>query len=249
MRTSRFAALGAATIVIAGCGTASSTGQPTASAPPGGLAVRGAAGEVAQVNGPTLVVSAASGDVTVVVSGSATVLQTRTGGVADLSVGTCAQVTGSRDSAGAVTAAAIRDFTATTSGCNLGSGFGSPRGGSRLRPSGAPSAPARTANPNSASLGGSVVAASATSLTLQPSSGGTETVAVPTTVRVTIVTIASLSSITVGTCVQAVGPRDASGAVMARAVTIVPPGPTGCSTTAGGLGGGFFGGRPGGGGG
>lgn len=249
-------AVGAATLVIAGCGSAAaSTGGAGSSPTPGFGGARGTSGEVAQINGNTMVVNAASGDVDVTLASNVTVLQTRTGTVADLTNGSCVQVTGSKDSTGAVTATSIRSFTATASGCSVAGAFGGGFGGGagRTRPSGAPSLPARTPNPNFASILGSVKGSTPTSLTIQPNSGAAETVSVPTTVRVTIVTTSSASAIAVGDCVTAVGPKSSSGTVTARSVTIVPPGPNGCSTTGGGFGfggGGFGGGGgfPGGGG-
>lgn len=237
-------AIATATLAVAGCGstTSASTTTPAASTP-SATGARGAAGEVAQITGSQLIINATTGDITVLFSGTTTVQRTRTGSLADLTPGACVAVTGSKDSTGAVTAAAIRTFTATSSGCALaGNGFGTRSPGAFPRPSGAP---ARTPNANFALIVGSITAAAPTSITVQ-TSAGSATITVPTTARITLVSAAADSDISVGDCVSAIGPRSATGTVTARTITIVPSGPNGCSTRAGGgFGGGFGGGGSG----
>lgn len=235
MKTLAMVAAAAGVVALAGCGSSAATSTTGASPTPGAAAGRGAAGEVAQVSGNTLIINAASGDITVQLNGTTRVQRTRRGSLVDLTVGTCVAVTGSRDSTGAVTASAIRTFTATTAGCTVsGSGFGGGRGpGVSPRPGGAP---ARTRDPNAMLLVGSITTVSATSITVQAAAGSAP-VTIPTTTRITLVSDAATTDITVGDCVVVAGPRDSAATVTARTVDIVPPGPNGC-TSSGGLRGG-----------
>ena len=68
----------------------------------------------------------------------------------------------------------------------------------------------------------------------------------PTTVTVSRIASASAADLSVGECVMATGQKDASGKVTARALSIQPPGPSGCFTGRRGFGGGGFGGGGGG---
>jgi hypothetical protein len=235
------AAIAAATVALAACGSTTSASTTTpAAATPSGAGARGAAGEVAQITGSQLIINAATGDITVLFTGTTIVQRTRTGSLADLTVGTCVAVTGSKDATGAVTAAAIRTFTATSTSCTLtGNGFGTRSPGAVPRPSGSP---ARPPNANFALTVGAVTAAAAGTITVQ-TTAGPSTITVPTTARISLVTTATDGDISVGDCVTATGPRTSSGTVTARTITIVPSGANGCSTRAGGgFGGGFGGG-------
>jgi len=84
---------------------------------------------------------------------------------------------------------------------------------------------------------------------VQPPTGAARTVIVATTVRVSRSSLASASDLALHQCLSATGTRDGSGKVTARAISIVPAGPTGCFTGGGGGFGGFggFGRGPGGG--
>jgi len=254
------AATGAvAALAIAACGSSGSaagnaTSSSTSSAAGNGqgaarLGRNGAAGELVQINGTTLVLNTTNGDVTVNVGGSTPVTQTRTGTVADIVVGSCIVATGNKDSSGAVTASTVRVSPAVNGSC-AGPGLGAPGGqpptGATPRAEASPN-PSRTPNPNAGFVRGLVTAVSGTTVTVRDPRGGSGSVTVPTTVRVTTSSPGSAADLTLGQCVAAVGSKDSAGVVSATALSIVPAGPSGCFTGGngrgfGGFGGGFRGG-------
>jgi hypothetical protein len=234
-----------AMLVLAACGssnaagTASSSGSSSASSQNGrGPGRNGASGELVKISGTTLILNAQSGDVTVVYNGSTRIQKTSTGTVADIVAGTCIVATGQKDASGAVTASVVRLSPKVNGSCALGGpGAG---GGARPTPRGTP-----RANPaNTGFATGEVTAVSGTSVTVLDATGGSRPVTVPTTVRVSKSSPASASDLGVGDCVLATGPKDSSGTVTARTLSIVPAGPSGCFTGGGGrgFGGGFGGG-------
>lgn len=246
---------GSGALAVAACGSAAAgTTTPKASPSPSGRGARanGAAGQLVQINGQTLILSNANGDTTVSYTGSTPITQTGTGSFADIATGVCMLATGQKDSSGHVTAAQVTVRNATNGSCAGNAIFGGPGG-----PGGTGNGATRTPNPNrtpppqAANLGranGLVTAVDGTSMTVQDQNGGSTTVTVPTTVRVSRVNTVDSSALQTGDCVAATGQKSSSGVVQARSLTIVPAGPSGCFTGgAGGFGG--FGGRfPGGGG-
>jgi hypothetical protein len=238
---------------VAGCGSAAASSSPASAATPGAGAragAGGAAGQLVQVNGSTLTLSTTSGDVSVVYTTSTTITSTSTGSTGDIVAGTCVVIVGQKDSTGLVTATSVRLSQAVNGSCAAaGAGRGGFPGGTppsfspraSARPSGAP-----TLNPNTAFVSGLVTVVSGEVVTVQASTGSTSSVTVPTTLSVTESSSGTAADLTVDSCVRAVGPKDSSGAVQARALTIQPTGATGACTF-GGAGG--FGGRFGGGGG
>lgn len=85
--------------------------------------------------------------------------------------------------------------------------------------------------------GGEVASVSGVNVTVQPATGPAVTVVVPTTVRVSSSSAALASDLPLHQCLAAQGPRDGTGKVAARAISIIPAGPSGCFT--GGGSGGF----------
>lgn len=244
---------GVGALTLAACGSAAAgttTPKPGASPTPrnGARALNRAFGQLVQIKGQTLIVSNAQGDTTVTYTSSTPITQTSTATFADITTGECLSATGTKDSSGAVTASNVTVRNAVNGSCSAASLFG-PGG-----PGGGNGGATRTPNPNRtpnpsfappANLGranGLVTAVNGTSVTVQEQSpgGGTTstTITVPTTVRVSRVDTVDSSALQTGECVTAAGQKDSSGTVQARALTIVPAGPNGC--TAGG--GGFFGG-------
>jgi hypothetical protein len=244
---------GTATLLcLAACGGSSSTtssgtsstnggSQPAVGGPGtgGGRVPRGAAGQLAQVNGTNLILSTQAGDVTVSYGPSTTITQTRTGTLADITKGSCVVAVGQKDASGMLTATSVRLSQPVNGACPTGlgnrpgSGTGAPR---RSAPAGQP-APSFTT--------GMVTTVTGTAVTLQPSTGSAQTITVPTTVTISESSPASASDLKVGECINAQGPRSSSGTVTAQSLSIVPAGPSGCFT--GGRGFGGFGGFRGGG--
>jgi hypothetical protein len=240
-------------IAVAGCGTVSAanssagTPTPTAGARRAGA---GTAGQLVQVNGNKLTLSTTAGDVSVVYTSTTTITSTSTGSTGDIVAGTCVVITGQKDATGQVTATSVRLSHAVNGSCAIAGrpgGFspgGAPpsfRPGASGRPSGAP-----TLNPNAAFVSGLVTAVTGDVVTVKSNAGTTSSVTVPTTLSVTESSPGTAGDLTVDSCVQAVGPKDAGGIVQARALTIQPTNSTGSCTfgRAGGFGG--FGGFRGG---
>jgi hypothetical protein len=249
------ALLAIATVGLAACGAAASAGSasatPKPAASPGFLGRNGASGELVNINGMTLVVNAASGDTTVLYTATTTFQRTSTGSFGDIVAGKCIVATGQKDAAGKVTATAIRLSDPVNSACATGvpAGGAGPGGGTRPTPRPRPTPSGAAANFTFVS--GQVTTVSGTSVTIQPATGASQAVTVPTSVTVNKSAAAAATDLKVHQCVSANGPKASSGTVTARSITIVPSGPTGCATGGGrgGFGGGGGGGGFGGGGG
>ncbi len=247
MTRKRLTAAGAALLplFLLACGaTATASGAPSGSASPGagrggGFARNGAFGQLVQINGQTLIVSATTGDTSVTYSTTTRIQKSATGTFADVSVGMCAVVTGAKDASGNVTATSVRLSAASAGTCAAGRpGGGGGFGGAR------PGGP--SPNPNLALVSGLVTAVSGASVTIQPATGAAATVSMATTVPVTITNAAAASDLAVGECVAATGQKDSAGTVAARTITITPPSASGACTRPGFGGGGFGGGGGGG---
>jgi len=247
-RVATVAALGGLGLLIVACGT-------TSSAAPGGYGRfrdgNLTDGSLASLSGSTLVLSTSSGDVTVDFTSSTPISETGTGSVSDITVGSCITATGS-DASGTITASRVTvsaevngacPATSFTGGNPGGFGGGRPNFTFAPRPSGGFIS-------DFASVRGVVTAVSGTAVTVQPSSGSSQGITVPSTASVSTTTTGSASDLVSGACVAAVGPRSSSAVVTASSLLIEPAGPSGCFTGGsgfGGLGGGEFGGFGGGG--
>lgn len=239
------AAAALAALALAACGASTSGSAPTASpnSPAGVRRANLAAGTLVQVSATTLVLSTSSGDVTVSYSSSTPITVTGTGSYADIQVGGCISATGTKDATGAVTAASVTLSSPVNGSCALGvfagrspGAFPSRRPGTTFRPRTTPSGlPA-----NLASVRGTVDAVNVTQVTVQKSDGSSQTITVPTTVKVSTTSTGSATDLVQGACVAALGPKAASGTVTARSLVIAPSGPSGCFAVGGlgGLGGG-----------
>ncbi|MEA2684573.1 MAG: hypothetical protein QOK05_2901 [Chloroflexota bacterium] len=239
-----------ATVLIAGlglaaCGSAAASGSGAASASPSpnGRARNGAQGELVQMNGTTLILSASTGDVTVAYTPATTFQKTSNATFQDISAGECIVASGAKGASGDITVASVRLSVPVNGVCAIAQGpggAGAP-GGTRAAPSPGAAAP----NAAIGLVAGMVKSVSGTAVAVQPSTGSAQTLAIPTTVAVSRSSSVSASDLALHECLTAQGAKDSSGTVSAQSITIVPPGPTGCftGTTTGGFGGG---GRPGG---
>jgi len=238
-------------LAACGSGTAASSNNNSSSSSntanrsgnngPGGLQRRGAAGELAQINGTSLILNTTNGDVTVDYTNTTTITQTKTGVLADVVPGSCIIATGTKDASGTLVAASVRLSQPVNGACNAG--FGTrPGGANGTPPNGTPRRTPPPGQPIPSFAAGKVTTVDGTSITLQPTTGAAQTITVPTTVTVAESSVASASSLEVGDCIQATGQKDSNGTVTATGLSIVPAGPSGCFT--GGRGGfGGFGGR------
>ena len=250
---------GCGALALAACGSSAAAGtttpKPGTSPTPraGARAFNGAAGQLVQIKGQTLIVSNAQGDTTVAYTSSTPITQTSTATFADITSGECISATGTKDTSGAITASNVTVRNATNGSCTAagvfgpgGPGGGAGNGGATRTPN-----PNRTPNPSfspPANLGranGLVTAVNGTSVTVQETGAtgttSSTTITVPTTVQVSRIDTVDSSALQTGECLTALGQKDSSGTVQARTLTIVPAGPNGCAA-GGGFGGGRFGG-------
>jgi uncharacterized protein DUF5666 len=231
-------------LVLAACaGNVSASAQPKASPSPGRGFRNGAAGQLVKITGATLILSGRNGDTTVDFDSSTRITRTSTASVADIAPGTCIVATGQKDAGGVVTATRVRITPATNGSCagpvtgQFGGGGGGGFPGFATPRPGRPTPPA-----DFGFAAGLVTAVSGTSITVKAATGATSTVTVPTTVGVSKTSEGKAADLQIGECVAAAGPRDASGTVKARMLTISPPSASGSCSTFGGGGGFFFGG-------
>jgi hypothetical protein len=240
----------AAVLALAACGgTSAATGSTSSSSTttragggngPGGLARRGTAGTLAQINGTSLILTDTTGtDVTVDYTNTTTITQTKTGVLADIVPGSCLVVTGQKDATGTLVASGVRLSPPVSGACPAGFGNRGPGGANGTRPSpvGTPRATPAPGQPVPSLVAGKVTTVNGTAVTLQPTTGAAQTVTVPTTVPVAESSAASASDLTQGDCIQATGPKDSTGKVTATSLSIVPAGPSGCFTGGRGFGG------------
>ncbi|MFN2464974.1 MAG: DUF5666 domain-containing protein [Candidatus Dormibacteria bacterium] len=226
-------------LAVAGCGSPASGALVTASPSPGTRVRNGAQGELVQINASRLVLNASAGDVTVDYTAATTFAKSSVGTFADITVGKCLVATGQKDPSGAITATAVRLSEKAGGACTQGGAAGTGPGGFGGRPGARRSpGPIPSPDPNFGFAAGAVTAVSGTTVTVQPRTGGTVIVSVPTTVQVTRSAPATAADLALHECVAANGPHDAGGVVTARAIQIVPAGPSGCFTGGRGLGGG-----------
>ena len=228
----------AAMVGVAACGSARAASSSASPTPDRTAQLRnGAAGQLVQINGQTLIVTGASGDITITFNGTTTFTRTSTAVLADVVPGLCVVATGQKDSAGALTAMTVRLSPKPASGCGAGQFGPNPN-----QPPGASPRPTPSGQPAMAFVSGEVTAASGTAITVLTATSGTQTITVPTTASVTRTSSAASTDLRTGECLRANGARDSAGAVAASSITITPAGPSGTCAT--GLGGGGRG-RPG----
>lgn len=239
-------------MVATACGSAATASNGAAASPSpgrGGAQFRnGAAGQLVQINGQTLILTGPSGDLTVSVSSSTTFTRTSTAVLADIVPGLCILATGQKDSTGMLTATTVRLSPKGATGCAAAGRFGpnaSPPAGASPPPQESPR-PTPSGLPPMAFVSGEVTAAAGISITVLTTTSGSQTITVPTTAAVTTTVVASASDLRTGECLRATGARDSAGNVQATTVTITPAGPSGtCVTGFGGGGGGRGPGRGG----
>jgi hypothetical protein len=244
MNRSFFVVLAAAAgLAVSACGSGASAGSSSSPSPGRGQARNGAAGQLVQINGQTLILTAATGDVTVTYSDSTTFTRTSAAVLADIVPGQCLVANGQKDSSGFLTATTVRLSPKTSSGCVVGGQFGP----NASPPPGVSPRPTPSGQPAGAFVVGEVTAAAGTSITVLTTASGSEVINVPTTAMVTRMSTASATDLRTGECLRANGARDSAGAVQATSIAITPAGPSGtCATgTGGGRGPGRVGASPG----
>src|ERR1700693_3879240 len=183
----------AAGVCVAACGSAApgphSSGPPT---PTGGAQLRnGAAGQLVQINGQTLILTGASGDISVTISGTTTFTRTSTAVLADIVPGLCVLATGQKDSAGALTAMTVRLSPKASTGCGAGQFGPNPAAGASPRPT-------PSGQPAMAFVSGEVTAASGISITVLTAASGSQTITVPTTATVSRMSSATAADLRTG---------------------------------------------------
>jgi hypothetical protein len=237
-------AIVASGIVAAGCGSAPTANASSSSPTPGrGGAAQfrnGAAGQLVQVNGTTLILTGPGGDLTVTYSSTTTFTRTSTAVLADIVPGVCIVATGQKDSTGQLTATTVRLSPKPSAGCGAAGRLGL----NPTPPAGASPRPTPSGLPPMAFVSGEVTGATGISITVLTTPSGSQTIIVPTTAAVTTTVVASSTALQTGECLRATGAKDSAGNVQATSITITPAGPSGTCVT--GLGGGGFGGRGGG---
>jgi hypothetical protein len=233
----------AAVLGVAACGSGASAGSSTSPTPGrGGQARNGAAGQLVQINGETLILTGATGDLTVTFTASTTFTKTSAAVLADIVPGQCLVANGQKDSSGTLTATTVRLSPKAAAGCNAGGQFApnqspAPRATPRPTPAGQPAMPL---------VAGEVTKAAGTAITVLTTTSGSEVINVPTTATVTRMSSASSTDLRTGECLRANGSTDSTGAVQATSIAITPTGPSGtCATGAGGRGPGRVGASPG----
>jgi hypothetical protein len=232
-------AVAAFAMVLAACGSAATANTSSSSPTPGrgGVAQfrNGAAGQLVQINGQTLILTGPNGDLTVTYSSTTTFTRTSAAVLADIVPGDCIVATGQKDSTGALTATTVRLSPKPAAGCAAAGRLGpnaSPVPGASPRPT-------PSGLPPMAFVSGEVTGATGISITVLTATTGSQTITVPTTAAVTTTVLASSTVLQTGECLRATGARDSTGAVQATSITITPAGPSGTCAT--GLGGGGFG--------
>src|SRR5216683_5288682 len=115
-------------VVATACGSAATASNGASSSPTpqrGGAQFRnGAAGQLVQVNGQTLILTGPSGDLTVTFSSTTTFTRTSTAVLADIVPGVCIVATGQKDSTGLLTATTVRLSPKPAAGCAAAGRFG-----------------------------------------------------------------------------------------------------------------------------
>ncbi len=228
--------------LAAACGSgataANSATSPTPN--PGAQFRNGAAGQLVQINGQTLILTGPNGDLTVTIGGSTTFTRTSTAVLADIVPGQCLVATGQKDASGGLVAMTVRLSPKTASGCAAPT--------NRVGPSPSPGASPRppSGQPAQAFVSGEVTGAVGVTVTVLTAGTGSQTITVPTTATVSRMLAASAADLQTGQCVRANGTRDSAGTVQATSIAITPAGPSGtCTTGFGGRGPGRPGASPG----
>ena len=229
VRAAGIVALG---LAVVACGNAAAAGSSATPTPSGGGGFRGngnfAEGTVVQLSSTTLTLASTSGtDETVTFTSSTPITQTSTGSYEDITVGSCVTGTGTKDATGVVTVASVTVTPPVNGSCADPALRGQPRrlpertSQLQLQP---PGHPLRAFPPDFAAVRGMVTAVAGTSVTVQ-GTAGSQTVTVPTTVKVDMSAPGSTSDLSNGVCVVAAGTKDSSGSVAARSLSIEPPAP------------------------
>jgi hypothetical protein len=226
-------------LAVAACGSGASAAKSSPSPTPdrGAQGRNGAAGQLVQVNGQTLILTGATGDVTVMYTATTTFTRTSNAVLADIIPGTCIVATGQKDSAGALTASAVRVTPKSASGCGAGQPGPNPGAGPGAGATPRPTPSNQPAQPAMAVVAGEVKSAVGVSITVHTAGGGDQTITVPTIATVTKTSAASSADLRTGECLRANGQQDAAGEVLATSITITPAGPSGtCAMGTGGRG-------------
>ena len=224
--------LGLACLLLAACGTSSTTGAtggaaatPTCPSAPTLTVVNGT---ISAVSGGSLTVTGTNGATTTVhLAANATIRKLTTLPISSLTAGTSVQVVTDTD----VTTA--QRIVLTPAGQGTGGGFGGGAG----RPTRTPGANAGCfsrrgqGTPGSGIPGqntfrgirGTVDSATSTKLTMEDAQGQGYNLAITPTTLIQTTATGQPSDLTVGSQVQATGTKAADGSVTARTITVSPP--------------------------
>src|SRR2546426_7321416 len=98
-----------ASFVLAACGNSASAGNTASPSPGVARAPRGgASGQLVQINGNTLILTGANGDVTVTYTTTTTITKTSTATLADITAGESIFATRAKDSSRVITTTSLR---------------------------------------------------------------------------------------------------------------------------------------------
>ncbi len=241
----------AACLGVVACGSAAASGgstpSPSSSARGrGGFTRNGNAafGQLVQINGSTLILSGTTGDSTVTYASTTTITQTSTGTLADITAGSCITATGTqgRDRGAHCDDGHLNkpvNGSCATTGFGGGGGTFTPRPGASPRPSFSPPAGHRRTDvrPRPGQVGhrhiGDAHGGHRHDRDDYSSDHGEGD---------HVDGHPGHAALQTGECVTAIGTKDSSGTVAARALTISPATANGCTAGFGGFGGGGFGG-------
>src|SRR6266581_1862098 len=107
-----------ATFILAACGNGAGAAKSTPSPSPGAATARGGpSGQLVQINGDTLILTGANGDITVTFDNTTAITKTSTATLADITQGECIVATGTKDSSGLITVTSVRLAPKDASGC------------------------------------------------------------------------------------------------------------------------------------
>jgi hypothetical protein len=226
--------LGLACLLLAACGTSSTTGATSGAAAtptcPSAPTLTVVNGTISAVSGGSLTVTGTNGATsTVHLAANVTIRKLTTLPISSLTAGTRVQVVTDTD----VTTA--QRIVLTTAGQGTGGGFGGGAGGGGVtRTPGANSScfsRRGQGTPGSGIPGqntfrgirGTVDTATSTKLTMEDAQGQVYNLAITPTTLIQTTTTGQPSDLTVGSQVQATGTKAADGSVTARTITVSPP--------------------------
>jgi hypothetical protein len=217
--------VGTAVLLI---GLTACAGGTAATAAPAAVSV---AGQLAQISGPSLLVTDSQSRDTAITYDTSTVIETSiAAAIADVVPGECVAGSGSKSSSGQLSVRTLQVSPPAGGKCLTAPGVGLGRGPTSPRASGASPNPARSAGgqPNIAQISGLVTAVNGGLVTVKSSSGAVSDAIFAPTVRVTKLVAVPSSDLKVGDCLLARGSKGTSSEVKADTISVSQPGALGC---------------------